>query len=1179
MKNSDVAKVQELIGGGQFQAALEYLDTLLPEASWDVGSALFKGIACQELGINDGAETSYRKAINLGLKNVTMAWKNLAVMFYGARRYAEVVDLIEAYRDWQPDDLEAIQLLGNALIEQENYPEAERVCREWLEQRPDDATVLLLLQYVLQNTGRRFESLFALAKASEGAGLPAAPILEKIFGILLDFGWIEVADQLLRLYQASVGTNEAPSPAILWTMSSVAFEKGDHTLAVRHLEAMLTGFPLSDRARYNISMRLLALGNLELGWQLYRLRSDNATKLIWDEQIPKWSGENLDGKAILVFSEQGAGDVIQFLRFVPLLEKRGIRCTFVAYEDIVGLLAAAPGAEVCGKVDFDARTFDYQLQLMDLAVVCGVRTAADIPATVPYLYAPKATVSTWKARLDALPGVKVGLVWAGNPDYGNDHWRSSSLRELAGLAALPGVSWVALQQGRAAGEDIPEGMNMLRLGGELKDYADTAAVIDSLDLVISVDTSVAHLAGALGKPVWILLPRRGKDWRWFLEECSSPWYPSARLFTQSVAGCWNTLIKNEVRPALASFLLERSKSRADIALWQQRLLRFLGAAATSGLTSATVADGLPDDQLSQLLPFARVLAKNDGGPALLDAIWRSAGPLGGVVWAECSVREGEKRTEALALLREFRNSGGEMTSGRICAYLFALMESGELQEARSVLREANAAFPDNLNVKYMASLLAEKSGNRKQEIRRLGEVIEKNPRLGIAHFRLYELHRAKGSMKFALAHLERAILLAPDDFGLMKHVARELRVANYAWLSSFLLACLCKLDDSEHNQLARAVDLAAEGDAMQARELFEKISLGKEGSDDFAAIYSRAQVLRGLNDWPAALEAWEHGVRIRPNDKTLRFVYGWDLLSLGKIDDGWQNYAQGLEDKISSSISLWDGVERPGARLLVYQDQGQGDLLQFFVLVKSLPASMRVTLAVNPSLRKLLQAQKLPCALVVFDEVEWLGEDYDFRVGLMTLPSLIGADLLAPARNYPYLVADQRLLPRWKIRTAQDPLLKVGIVWAGNPSYGNDAFRSSLLKDWRPLLRVGGVSLYNLQKDASSNQALALPEFDFHNIVADCDSWQKTAAAVSMLDLVISVDSGVLHLAACLGIETWGLLPHSGTDFRWLREREDCPWYPSVTLIRQQREEDWHAVLQRVAVRLVSTKAGLNWRS
>lgn len=1172
MKDSDLAQVQQLLADGNFADALAGLDAQLADVSLDAANALFRGVALQQLGRAADAEAAYRKAIALGLKNVTLAWKNLAVMCYHAGRYADAADLVESYRDWRPDDAEAFELLVHSLVEQKKTDAAAKLVDEWRQRRPDDQAALALLQHVCQGERRWLDSLLAAGRAGTGAQAPDGTLVDNVFAALLAFGWYDVAARLLQSHPAA---RERRSSAVTWTRSSLAFESGDRNEAAREIEALLADPALTPRNLHSIALRALALGNFDLGWRLHRMRVQ-ASGLVWDEHVPKWAGENLAGRNILVFSEQGAGDVIQFLRFVPLLAERDIRCTFVTYPDVVGLLAAAPGAARRENAEFSTAELDYQLQLMDLALVCGVRTPADIPAPARYLNAPPAAAAAWKERIDALPGMKVGLVWTGNPDYGNDHWRSASLRELAGLAALPGVSWVSLQKGDAGDEDVPQGFNLHRFADELTSYADTAALIEALDLVISVDTSVAHLAGALGKPVWIILPRRGKDWRWFLDEQRSPWYPSARLFTQEVAGRWDLLVSAQLRPALAAALLARPETPGD-GSWQRQLLGLLQQAAPAVGSESLALAALGAGDCRALLPFARVLALSDDRPALLDAIRAHGGDAAALAWAEYAVRDPGTRGAALRLLRELQAAGCKLTLGAYCAYVFALGEAGEAELARCALRAAEERFPGHSALIFVAGQLAERSGRRAAAIRQTQAFVERNPRALAAHVRLYELHRAGNASAQAIAHLERAILLAPDDLSLLRLVAREALAANCTWLSAFLLDYLYRREASPRNVLAWASDLALRGERDAARELLASLPPELAGESDFALLFARLQLARALADGPQATALWQRLVDMRPGDKTLLLGYGWDLLSLGRIDEGWRHYASGLDAGHRSSLPFWDGVERAGSRLLVYQDQGQGDLLQFCVLLRRLPRSMRATLAVSRALKPFLRAQDLPCRVVGLDEVDWFADDYDWRIQLMALPAVVGADLLARPARYPHLRADAGLLPQWRARSAGDARLKVGIVWAGNPGYGNDAYRSTQLRDWLPLLEIEGLGFYNLQKDTASNQALALPQFDFCNIVADCASWQQTAAAVSLLDLVISIDSGVLHLAGGLGVEAWALLPASGTDFRWLREREDCPWYPSLTLVRQRAGESWGEVMQRVATLLVERK-GLRWQ-
>jgi tetratricopeptide (TPR) repeat protein len=263
---------------------------------------------------------------------------------------------------------------------------------------------------------------------------------------------------------------------------------------------------------------------------------------------PDWEGERLDGRRLLVFAEQGFGDSLQFVRFVPQAMALGARVTLLVEPALVRLFAASlPGVEVVSRLP-ESEAFDRQAAMLCLPRLLGV-TLDTIPAAMPYLVADPDTSAVWARRLAGLPGRKVGLVWAGASRREHpaaaaiDARRSLTLAQLAPLAAARGVQFVSLQVGEPAGEaqDPPTGLRLVDWTGELADFADTAALVAGLDLVVTVDTSVAHLAGALGRPVWIL-SRFDGCWRWLEHRDDSPWYPTARLFRQPAPGDWATPI-------------------------------------------------------------------------------------------------------------------------------------------------------------------------------------------------------------------------------------------------------------------------------------------------------------------------------------------------------------------------------------------------------------------------------------------------------------------------------------------------------------------------------------------------------------------------------------------------------------------------------------------------------------
>ncbi len=297
-------------------------------------------------------------------------------------------------------------------------------------------------------------------------------------------------------------------------------------------------------ARYYRSFVYLARGEYEKGWAEHEARLKLATfprpELL--KLAPLWKGEDIRGKKVLLHSEQGAGDTIQFARYVPRVAALGGRVSMVVHESLRRLFAANfPDMDVSSDIGLRGG-FDYQAPLMSLAHILRTDSEAAIPGDVPYLTADPERVAKWRARLGD-DGFKVGISWQGNAQYPSDQFRSVPLTCFAPLARLPGVRLISVQAlwGVDQLDSLPDGMRVETLGEELVNnpdgFREMAAVIAGLDLMIVSDSAPAHLAGALGRPVWVAL-RDHPDWRWQEGRADSPWYPTMRLFRQSDAGDW-----------------------------------------------------------------------------------------------------------------------------------------------------------------------------------------------------------------------------------------------------------------------------------------------------------------------------------------------------------------------------------------------------------------------------------------------------------------------------------------------------------------------------------------------------------------------------------------------------------------------------------------------------------------
>jgi Flp pilus assembly protein TadD len=434
---------------------------------------------------------------------------------------------------------EAMFFEGNRRIEAGEVAEADECFRRALELDPNMAEALANRALLRERAGEVAEA--------EDFYRRATTINPDSHQIYLNFGTL-LADQK-RFAEAEAAYRRAlelaPQSPAVWSNLGVLLACLKHEEeAERCYRAALEIDPDYAKARFNLSYVLLRQGRFEEGWRCFEARNWYGA-LERHFNFSRWRGEDVRGKSVVIGFEAGHGDMIQFCRYAVVLKAMGAaRITVVCHPALVRLFETLPGIDEVYSLhdDVPRSGWDFWTPPMSLPHYCGTRVD-NIPAPIPYLMPDPALAEKWSRLLPASKA-RIGLVWKGNPRFENDADRSiPSVNDLAPLGAVPDVLFVSLQFGEEGAVRPPAALTLVALRERPQDFADTAAVVANLDLVISVDTAVAHLTGALGKPCWVLLPDYRTDWRWLTGRTDSPWYPGGmRLFRQPPQGGWAQVV-------------------------------------------------------------------------------------------------------------------------------------------------------------------------------------------------------------------------------------------------------------------------------------------------------------------------------------------------------------------------------------------------------------------------------------------------------------------------------------------------------------------------------------------------------------------------------------------------------------------------------------------------------------
>lgn len=469
----------------------------------------------------------------------------------------------------QPDRFFAFFHEAKKLFSENRLPEAVTAFQAALSEKPDDERVFHHLGVLYRKTGQlekaivhyqealfrnpdhpEFLNNLAALKIDVGDHAAARPLLEKSLSLnpnsldaLYNMGLVRQKSGDMEgaqdLFERLIQKNPRSAQAY-HNLGAVQIKRGDLKAAEDCFRKALEINPEYEKVRVDQALILLLRGQLKEGFELYEHRYRLGNGRMEKRLSPLWDGHPIHGKTLLVAFEQGLGDSIQFARYLSLAKEKCKKLIFQCQKPLHSIIAGN-NAEIFVRETVKRSEFDVGISLLSLPRLLGTDCPEQIPAFSPYLSIPSDRMETWKKKISQQTW-NIGIVWAGNAQHQNDWNRSLHLKDFSIFTDIPDVQFHGLQIGHRATEALspPIGMNFANWGPQIRDFSDTAAIIHQLDLVISVDTSVAHLSGAIGKPTWLLLPYI-PDWRWMLAGETTPWYPSMRLYRQPSLGDWESV--------------------------------------------------------------------------------------------------------------------------------------------------------------------------------------------------------------------------------------------------------------------------------------------------------------------------------------------------------------------------------------------------------------------------------------------------------------------------------------------------------------------------------------------------------------------------------------------------------------------------------------------------------------
>lgn len=526
---------------GRYRVASRYVEKAISSNPNHAELYNTLGITFEALGNIDGAMEAYRHAVSLDDCHAD-AYHNMAIAQQNKGEFDSAIENCSRAVSIRPEFGKAYNTMGFCQQSIDRLDDAVGSFNRAIQLNPGLAEAFNHLGVVLARQGNNEQAIAHFFRAVE-----ISPVYAEAHNNL---GIVQRAigrfDDAIESFRNAV-LHETDFVQAYYNLANALRDRCECDEAIATYRQAIALMPDFAWAHWNLSNTLLLSGRFEQGWQEYAWRHNPDVGIATyphDIDVSSWDGKAFAGKRLLIHYEQGLGDNLQFVRYLPMVKSLGGTVIFESPKELACLLNGFPGIDELVQAGADAPDVDFDCfaSLLDLPGIFQTNLKT-IPANIPYIFADPQKSKHLKAKLHQ-SALKIGIVWAGSPVHGRDMDRSCSLKWFLPITQIEGIQLYSLQKGLAAGQlgEFDRFGLVEDLAAGLEDFSDTAAAIDALDLIISVDTAVAHLSGAMNKPVWVMLPY-SPDWRWMLGTEDTPWYPSMRLFRQNVPGQWTDVFK------------------------------------------------------------------------------------------------------------------------------------------------------------------------------------------------------------------------------------------------------------------------------------------------------------------------------------------------------------------------------------------------------------------------------------------------------------------------------------------------------------------------------------------------------------------------------------------------------------------------------------------------------------